>query len=963
MPSVIRSAPHESSVALASSLANQIHFRILRTAAMTNEHQSVERLLEAALALPPEERGSFLDHACTGDWQLHHLMEQLLEADGIPDSFLRTPVFGDLNDQSSTPNSPLPRSLEEPPRFGVEQVIAGRFKVVRFIARGGMGEVYEVQDQFLQDTRVALKIIRPHIAADPYSARRFEQEVILARKVNHHNLCPIYDIFRCEQPDPPFLFLTMKLIAGESLETRLRRHESIPLDEGVAICNQLIEGIGAIHSVGIIHRDIKPNNVMLERVDDETCVTIMDFGLARLNDLGVSLTKTGIVAGTPGYLAPELMQSSSPSHASDLYALGVVLHQVLAGHRPSPSRSGRAVIVSTDLQTSRVPTALLQAITEFLSEDPERRCIAFERITRQKDGWIKPLKSTLLTRRNFAISGAAAISFLGVGSFWKRHEIDNFLHPLPTKRFVALLNWPPPTDAKVTPMLLGLIDTMVNALSRAEALDHNFYVACQSSLTEMKTPKQVDDVCELLGANLILATSGSINAGEILLVLQVISKDSSKVLRSRSLQVSQGEQFTLPLLATRAAAQLLNVTSLPVNLLPNQLDSRSSEALAAFQAAEALLKEPNYMGVDAAIEQFKLAVDADPRFANAHARLSIAYFQHYAVHHDAAALLLARANAEKALTLDSDSIEGHSALAAVCEATGDLPGALREIANALAPDPSNTRIAVYQAQTYFAARRWQDAEDCFKRVLKARPNYWYAYNELANNYSYQGKYKLAVNAYEAASIASPRRVLPIVGTALMFFFLGDLDRADAAIFRSLSLAPLSIAHQIHADILFVRNRLTESLRAAVQATTLGPQDSTAWLKLADIYARMKRDKEASEGYKRALASVRDDLEVDANDGSSWMLLALFQCKIGDRAAAKLSLQKAEDKNTIDIYSLMNKVRILKLLGRKEEALAALDICINMGATATQIRATKDLEDLDHDLHYSSLIRSTSGNQC
>ena len=77
----------------------------------------------------------------------------------------------------------------------------------------------------------------------------------------------------------------------------------------------------------------------------------------------------------------------------------------------------------------------------------------------------------------------------------------------------------------------------------------------------------------------------------------------------------------------------------------------------------------------------------------------------------------------------------------------------------------------------------------------------------------------------------------------------------------------------------------------------------------------------------------------------------------------VSLQKAEDKNTIDIYSLMNKVRILKLLGRKEEALAALDICINMGATATQIRATKDLEDLDHDLHYSSLIRSTSGNQC
>ena len=825
-----------------------------------------------------------------------------------------------------------------------------------------MGEVYEVQDRFLQATSSALKIIRPHIAADPHSSRRFEQEVLLARRVNHRNLCPIYDIFHCDQPAPPFLFLTMKLLAGESLQARLKRPEGIPLEEGIRICGQLMEGIKAIHSVGIIHRDIKPNNVMLEQSGSEICVTIMDFGLARLSEPDASLSRIGLIAGTPGYLAPELMQGASPSPASDLYALGVVLHQVLTGERPTPSMNGRASTVASGLDQLKAPAALVQAVNEFLSEDPERRCRAFKQMVDPAEAGVERTKPFLLTRRNFAFGGAATLCALGGGAVWKWPQINDSLHPLPAKRFVALLNWPPPSDAKITPILLGVIDTMVNVLSRAEAFDRDFYVACQSHLTEMKTPAQVDDACESLGTNLILATSGSLTAEGISILLQVLPVGSLKALRSSSFHVPHSEQFALPERATQAAARLLSVSVPTAKGTLNQVGTDNPDALAAFQAAEALLKEPNLTGVEAAIEKFKLAVDTDPRFANAHARLSIAYFQRYAVHHDAASLLLTRANAETALTLDPDSVEGHSALAAVYEVTGDQTQALSEIAKALAADPSNTSIAVYQAQTYFTFNRWQQAEECFKRVLKARPNYWYAYNELANNYSYQGKYKLALEAYQAATMTGARNVMPIVGAALMLFLLGDLDRADAAVSRSLSLAPLSIALQIRASIMLVRNKLTESLRAAIQATEISPEYSTAWLKLADVYARMKHDKDAMESYKHAIRFINEDLEIDPNDGSSWMLMALFQCKVGDRVAAKVSLKKAEDKNAIDIYSLVNKVRILELLERRDDALYALATCLKMGATSTQIKATNDLEALSHDSRYVSLIQSTNGQQ-
>ena len=197
-----------------------------------------------------------------------------------------------------------------------------------------MGEVYEAKDQFLQDSGVALKIIRPEIAADATTSTRFEQEVLLARKVVHANLCPIYEIFRCDQPAPPFLFLTMRLLQGETLYARFEQSKKLETGEAVDICKQLLAGVAALHAGGVIHRDLKPNNVMLETGGSGLHVSIMDFGLARPHEAANTLFGSGIIAGTPGYMAPELLRGGRPTKATDLFALGVVLHQVLTGERP-----------------------------------------------------------------------------------------------------------------------------------------------------------------------------------------------------------------------------------------------------------------------------------------------------------------------------------------------------------------------------------------------------------------------------------------------------------------------------------------------------------------------------------------------------------------------------------------------------------------------------------------------------
>jgi serine/threonine protein kinase len=371
---------------------------------MTDPGQSAEELFGEALELPVERRSAFLDQACRDAPELRRLVEQLLKKDQQAGSFLANPAFIPDGNTALTAAS----TAASPGRFQAGQLIANRFAIVRFIARGGMGEVYEARDQFLQDASVALKIIRPEIAADATASTRFQQEVVLARKVVHSNLCPIYEIFRCDQPAPPFLFLSMRLLQGQTLYARFQHSAKLEPGEAVNICNQLLAGVAALHAGGIIHRDLKPNNVMLETDSSGPHVSIMDFGLARPQEAENTLFGSGVIAGTPGYMAPEMLRGERPTKATDLFALGIVLHQVLTGERPVVS-GGLAVAPSPALRSARAPAELIQAVGEFLSSDPDSRIRAFQRVvgTTQVPGF-----SRLQKKRMLGYVAAAVVALL-----------------------------------------------------------------------------------------------------------------------------------------------------------------------------------------------------------------------------------------------------------------------------------------------------------------------------------------------------------------------------------------------------------------------------------------------------------------------------------------------------------------------------------------------------------------------
>ncbi|HUH02654.1 MAG TPA: serine/threonine-protein kinase, partial [Kofleriaceae bacterium] len=215
-------------------------------------------------------------------------------------------------------------------------VLVDRYRVVRFVARGGMGEVYEAEDMEL-GARVAIKTIRPAIAGDPSAIARFRREIQVARTVTHPNVCRVFDLAHGEGPAGPLAFFTMELLRGVALDERLRRGP-IARDEARGIMADVVAGLGAAHAADIVHRDLKPANVML-LADGRAVIT--DFGLAR--PVGAPKGSPAVadgsgdttVAGTPAYMAPEVIAGEPPSRASDLYALGVVMTELQTGALPT----------------------------------------------------------------------------------------------------------------------------------------------------------------------------------------------------------------------------------------------------------------------------------------------------------------------------------------------------------------------------------------------------------------------------------------------------------------------------------------------------------------------------------------------------------------------------------------------------------------------------------------------------
>jgi serine/threonine protein kinase len=330
----------------------------------------IEPILDEILDLEPDERSDRLASLCAGDPELRVQVEAFLAADEAAGGFLDTPagqyasdLLAEDGEETRKPaGADLPEALRQ----------VGPYRLLREVGSGGMGVVYEAEDTRL-GRRVAIKFLPPEYNRDRKANGRFLREARAASALDHPNLCTVYDVGEYEDR----LYIVLAFYEGESLRERLRRGP-LPIMEAREVAIQIARGLVRAHEAGIIHRDIKPANVMLTRRGE---VKILDFGVAKLGGEEASLTPTGGSWGTPAYMSPEQARGEPVDGRADIWALGVVLYEMLAGRRPFGGEGVQEVLCAIltrepgPLERLRpdVPSELARVVERALAKVPAER--------------------------------------------------------------------------------------------------------------------------------------------------------------------------------------------------------------------------------------------------------------------------------------------------------------------------------------------------------------------------------------------------------------------------------------------------------------------------------------------------------------------------------------------------------------------------------------------------------------
>ncbi|MGH9702543.1 MAG: serine/threonine-protein kinase, partial [Candidatus Acidiferrales bacterium] len=252
--------------------------------------------------------------------------------------------------------------------FDTGAVIGGRYEVLQLLGEGGMGAVYKVRDTAV-DRLIALKVIRPDLASRPEILARFKQELILARQVTHKNVIRLFDLGEADGVK----FITMDFIEGRDLKSLLKERGKLPSGEAVKIIAQVCRALDAAHSEGVVHRDLKPQNIML---DANGRVTVMDFGIARSAAMP-GMTQTGALIGTPEYMSPEQARGQPVDARSDLFTLGIIFYELLTGSTPHHADTAMATLLKRTQEKAQPPIELEPTIPQGIS-DVVMKCLEID---------------------------------------------------------------------------------------------------------------------------------------------------------------------------------------------------------------------------------------------------------------------------------------------------------------------------------------------------------------------------------------------------------------------------------------------------------------------------------------------------------------------------------------------------------------------------------------------------------
>jgi tetratricopeptide (TPR) repeat protein/TolB-like protein len=889
--------------------------------------EHLKRVVESVLDADPSQRDTALESLCEGDDELRAEAERLVQ---------------EYLDMGGTFLEKSPIAQLQKTGVDVGQVLAGRFRLLRRLGRGGMGEVFEAADDQLMGRRVAVKMVRPD-RASPHLLHRLKQEVLLAREIAHPNVCPIYDLFECDGPSGRLHFFTMRLVEGETLKARLARAGTIPAEAALVLARQMADALDTAHSRGVVHRDFKPGNVMLEPAPGGECAVVMDFGLARSTNpsdsVFRSVTQTQFIAGTPEYMAPEQLRGGTITGAADIYAFGLVLFEMVTGRRPGgPSEAAGA----------KLPGNFGRVVAKCLAEDPAARYTSARAAVDDLEGPRRP---------KLAIPkwGIAALVLLAVGAVaWML--AGRFAGPVGPQRLAVMPFESAGGDSADRALAEGVMDRVAAELADAQNAGQQFSVIPAADVRQRK-PRSVAEAGNLFGVNRALTGKFRRQGSDVLVDLELHSAPGGGVIGRRTARCSSAEVYRLAGLTGAEAARLLRIR-LPEDRADKVLlgGTKNARAYQEFELARSKLNEGTLTSSIAASEHYLKALDVDASYALAYAGLAEALAAKYHYTKELEALDLARRQIDRAVQLAPGAPDVHLAASAVYLEAGENDRALQSIQRAMALDPSNLGMSTTLARVYERLGRVEEAEATHRKVIETKPHFMAGYQNLGEFYWKRGKYAESEKMFTYVLTMVPDSVLAHNNLAAAYLITKRYDKAIPLLRKSVSIVPTGQAYNNLGNAYFLLGRYREALEPMEKAAQLEPRNHARWRNLGDICQLVpERRGETVKAYARAAELAGEIWRANPNDVGTGTNLALYLAKLGKRTEALAVLAQTDRIATSDLNIAFRKVATLELAGERERALVALEKLLAAGFSEDQIRKAPELERLRTDPGFRNMM--------
>lgn len=849
-----------------------------------------------------------------------------------------------------------------------------RYRIEALLGEGGMGRVYKAYDKDL-DRTVAIKVVREGIMGDAEVLRRFKQELLLASKISHKNILRIHDMGEVGD----VRLISMAYVEGKDLQGIQQENPKLPLERVLKFATQLAEALAAAHSEGVVHRDLKPQNILVNK-DDQ--IFVSDFGLAKSFEEGaIGMTRTGAFIGTPRYMSPEQVDGKPADLRSDLYSYGLIIYELVTGESPFTGDSVLKVMYQRVREKPKdpkqvnpeVPSWLARIIMRCLEVDPAQRYQSAYEILAD----LKGSKSTsgsrvmqielpgftewrwvwgaagLLVLLSLALAIPPVRHFIFAGRAKSGSAISG-VPPLSEGKFVAIL----PFKVLGDDQSLGYVaEGMNEALTTKLFQLKDLRLASETAVAKVSEKDPLEKTARSLGVNLIVQGTIQGNATKMAVILNL-----QDVADGRKLWSNTFTGTTQDLLSLEDKVNTELVSALSEKASNEELAHGASHPTENIEAYDLYLKGRKAMrgqqdlnNVQTAIAYYEDALKKDPGFALAYAGVADASLVMYREKKDGFWSEKAVMAAQRAAGLNDNLAEVHFALGSVYNATGKTTESIAELKRALELAPNSDEGYVHLGATYLAGGQSTEAIHAYQKAIEINPYYWVNYNSIGNAYFQLGDYDKAMDAYRRMTELEPDNAFGYISMGNVYLQQGKYEEAIPPYQKALALQPHSATYTNLGTAYFFLKRYSDAVPMYEKAVEMSPNDEILEGNLADAYRWSGQRDKANAAYDQAIALAYKDLEVNPRSAETLGDLALYYAKKGDSPHAVAFIRRARAIEPNRVALLYDAAVVQVLAGDIDEAMKSLRQAFQKGYPTQNAQDDPELKELSSRPEFERLV--------